>query len=102
MKENSRIVVIQERLAECRKNKERIDAELGKETQDEVNMDEVNERYTYFATLQSWLKDYTHFINTKYTQIEDYVKTMREYKAEMASIRLRKRQLDVKDSGLQE
>ena len=65
-------------------------------------MDEVNERYTYFATLQSWLKDYTHFINTKYSQIEDYVKTMREYKAEMASVRLRKRQLDVKDSGLQE
>ena len=35
---------------------------------------DVAERYTYFATMQSWLKDYTNFINTKFNEIEAYVK----------------------------
>ena len=51
--------------------------------------------------MQSWLKDYTSFVNSKYGEIEKYVTDMRSLKAEIASVQLRKRQLDVKDSGLQ-
>ena len=62
---------------------------------------ELEDRYTYFAEMQSWLKDYTSFVNSKYNEIEKYVTDMRSLKAEIASVQLRKRQLDVKDSGLQ-
>ena len=40
-------------------------------------------------------------MNSKYSEIEEYIQDIRSLKAEMASVRLRKRQLDVKDSGLQ-
>jgi len=40
-------------------------------------------------------------VNSKYSEIEEYIQDIRSLKAEMASVRLRKRQLDVKDSGLQ-
>ena len=40
-------------------------------------------------------------MNSKYSEIEEYIQHIRSLKGEMASVRLRKRQLDVKDSGLQ-
>ena len=93
---------LKERLKECHMNKKRIDSEMAEpEGEDAFDAEEVNERYTYFAELQSWLKDYTHFINSKHADIDDYVRAVREYKAERASVQLRKRQLDVKDAGLQ-
>ena len=55
-------------------NKKRIEDEMEVKNEDTYDSEEVNERYTYFATLQSWLKDYTHFINSKYASIEEYIK----------------------------
>ena len=66
-----------------------------------MDTEDLEARYTYFAILQSWLKDYTSFVNSKYGEIEGYVEKIRSLKAEIASVKLRKRQLDVKDSGLQ-
>lgn len=62
---------------------------------------DLEERYTYFQEMKAWLKDYTHFINSKLDEINAWQSALRNTQAEHASVLLRRRQLDVKDAGLQ-
>ena len=62
---------------------------------------DLEERYTYFQEMRAWLKDYTNFINTKLEEMNQWHSDLRSSQAEKASVLLRRRQLDVKDSGVQ-
>ena len=57
--------------------------------------------YCYFQEMRAWLKDYTLFVNCKMDEMTKWHTELRETQAEVASVRLRRRQLDVKDAGLQ-
>ena len=61
----------------------------------------MEDRYTYFQEMRAWLKDYTHFINSKTDEFKLWHSVLRSTQAEVASVLLRRRQLDVKDAGLQ-
>jgi len=91
---------LRERLAECKNNKVRMEQKSTADPTPAAEYD-LEDMYCYFQEMRAWLKDYTLFVNCKMDEMTKWHSELRETQAEVASVRLRRRQLDVKDAGLQ-